>query len=96
MLAVRYRAEWDCPNPYCFCGADIGVPTESAIYLADMGEYAGEYVAGCVKNSCGYLGECYFRSFDFTKTHVGFIQSHCSGSVAYLTLRKDRTGLAVV
>jgi len=30
---------------------------ETAIYLATSGTYAGEYVASCAKDNCGYLGE---------------------------------------
>ena len=30
---------------------------EAAIYLVTSGAYAGEYVASCATDNCGYLGE---------------------------------------
>jgi hypothetical protein len=30
---------------------------EAAIYMASQGEQAGQYVAACAKEECGYFGE---------------------------------------
>jgi hypothetical protein len=30
---------------------------ESAMYVATIGPLAGQYVAGCAKEKCGYLGK---------------------------------------
>jgi len=35
---------------------------EAAIYIASEGEQAGQYVASCAKNLCGYTGESRFAS----------------------------------
>jgi hypothetical protein len=47
-------------GPCCLCAApgNIGIEySESAIYEAALGEYLGEYVAGCATGRCGYLSE---------------------------------------
>ena len=50
----------DMLGPCCLCslinpmGLDF---VEAAIYLATSGAYAGEYVASCATDNCGYLGE---------------------------------------
>jgi hypothetical protein len=47
-------------GPCCLCplinptGPDF---VEAAIYLATSGTYAGEYVASCATDNCGYLGK---------------------------------------
>lgn len=33
---------------------------EAAIYKAAEGEYRGQYVAGCAKNECGYIGKFHY------------------------------------
>lgn len=52
-----YRQAWRICNPFCLCGLEVGMSTESAIYVEVTGEYANEYVAGCALNRCGYLGK---------------------------------------
>ena len=32
---------------------------EAAIYMAVTGAFAGEYVARCAQNECGYLGKLF-------------------------------------
>ncbi|KAF7964811.1 hypothetical protein HWV62_2756, partial [Athelia sp. TMB] len=54
-LVEGYRAKWDCANPYCICTIGTKCNTEAAIYRAVKGIYAGEYVAGCALDRCGYL-----------------------------------------
>jgi hypothetical protein len=34
--------------------------TEAAIYVTKVEPYKGEYVAGCAKSHCGYLGQSSF------------------------------------
>lgn len=56
---VEYRRVHDFKNPCCFCASN-GVGNfyvESAIHMAVEGQYAGEYVARCASDSCGYLGK---------------------------------------
>jgi hypothetical protein len=45
--------------PCCLCAYfDFSTDyTESAIYVATDGDLAGEYVAKCATNHCGYQGE---------------------------------------
>lgn len=39
--------------------ADIMQPdfVEAAIYVASVGTYAGQYIASCAQDKCGYIGE---------------------------------------
>jgi hypothetical protein len=56
---LNHRTNHDFRLPGCLCasnGNGFGF-TESALYLAKVGKpYAGEYVAGCALDRCGYLG----------------------------------------
>jgi hypothetical protein len=54
--------------PCCLCAADSPgiVYTECALYMPLMGEYAGEYVAGCPYERCGFIGEKPLLSLDCT------------------------------
>jgi hypothetical protein len=56
---LDYRNTHRFRTPSCFCGCKTGYATytESAIYIARDGPYAGEYVTGCVSDSCGYLSK---------------------------------------
>src|ERR1700683_611051 len=50
-------------GPCCLCPKlDIMKPDfiEAAIYKASEGECEGQYVAGCAKNECGYIGEFHY------------------------------------
>ena len=65
MQAYRVGHEFKAP---CCLGANDTVEdyyTESAIYLAPNGIYAGEYVAGCAGARCGYLSKCNYYSTHF-------------------------------
>ena len=56
----QYRSTNDMLGPCCLCplinpmGPDF---VEATIYLATSGVYAGEYIASCTTDGCGYLGE---------------------------------------
>lgn len=62
---ASYRQTHRMLGPCCLCPmVDRNMPdfVESAIFLATVGHYAGEYVAACAsKSGCGYMGEieCY-------------------------------------
>ena len=44
--------------------------TEAFIYIPVFGCYAGEYVAGCAKNQCGYIGQFQFQFMHKRKASV--------------------------
>lgn len=54
---LSYHAVPDFKAPCCLCAIVRGDYTESAMYLAPHGPYAGEYVAGCASEHCGYIGK---------------------------------------
>jgi len=56
---LHHRIAYDFRAPYCLCACNFGgvTFTESSIHVAVQGDYAGEYVAGCATNSCGYLSK---------------------------------------
>lgn len=41
--------------PCCFCAVTTTAYTEMSIFVAIDGDFAGEYVAGCQNDRCGYL-----------------------------------------
>jgi hypothetical protein len=49
-------------GPCCLCplakpdGPDF---VESAVYVATIGQFAGEYVASCAKGDCSYFGKTF-------------------------------------
>jgi hypothetical protein len=52
-------------GPGCLCPlieqtGNRPIFTEAAIYTAKVEPYKGEYVAGCAKSHCGYLGKSPF------------------------------------
>lgn len=52
-----YRSTHDFKTPCCLCACKAyGSYTETAIFRALDGPYAGEYVASCASGSCGYMG----------------------------------------
>lgn len=52
-----YRANHDFQAPCCLCAIDtVNTYTKCAIFVDMKGLYAGEYVAGCAYDRCGYLG----------------------------------------
>ena len=51
---LDYRAHHHFWAPYCLCTA------ESIMYVAVRGPYAGEYVAGCATDTCGYLSKSFY------------------------------------
>lgn len=55
--AYRVSHKFQGPNCLCRLNASGSRYAESAIYLATVGEYWDEYVAGCATDSCGYLGK---------------------------------------
>jgi hypothetical protein len=61
---LHHRVAYDFRAPYCLCACNFGSVTftESIIYVAVQGDYAGEYVAGCATNSCGYLSRFFLTS----------------------------------
>jgi hypothetical protein len=55
-----YCLSHDILGPSCLCPfkkKDMGHFVESAIYLVGHGRYAGEYVAACAEDRCGYFGK---------------------------------------
>jgi hypothetical protein len=59
---VDYRADHYFCAPWCLCASNTRGPgfTETAIYVAVRGPYAGEYVAGCATDTCGYLSKSFY------------------------------------
>lgn len=63
-----YRMSHRMLGPCCFCPlAEETQPdyVEAPIYMASLGESAGQYVASCARDRCGYFGESmryYFRT----------------------------------
>jgi hypothetical protein len=59
---LDYQVNHDFRAPCCLCASNGGANgigfTESSIHLAESGPYRGEYVAGCLSDSCGYLSKC--------------------------------------
>lgn len=59
------RTLYQVLGPCCNCPLkDEQAPdfVEAAVYMPSSGPYAGQYVAACAKDNCGYLGE-------YTKLH---------------------------
>ena len=56
---LDHRVHYNFCAPCCLCipNADGCGFTETAIYVALSGPYAGEYVAGCASDTCGYLSK---------------------------------------
>ncbi|KIM71884.1 hypothetical protein PILCRDRAFT_16633 [Piloderma croceum F 1598] len=54
---LDYRVHYNFRAPCCLCipNAHGCGFSETAIYVALSGPYAGEYVAGCASDTCGYL-----------------------------------------
>ena len=55
----EYRISHRMLGPCCLCPmVDTRKPSfvEAAIYMASDGEHAGQFVATCAKNECGYFG----------------------------------------
>ena len=60
-----YRESHDFLGPCCLCPLFVPLSeeprfTEAAIYMPIFGRCAGEYVAGCAKSRCGYVGQSPF------------------------------------
>jgi hypothetical protein len=54
----QYRLDYDFHGPCCLCTMDkIGdtAYTESAIFVCETGKYAGEYIAACAEDFCGFM-----------------------------------------
>ncbi len=65
-VLAAYRDIYNFRAPCCLCAVANGGYSESAIYIALDGQYAGEYVAGCAKAECGYSSNqtlLFFRPF---------------------------------
>jgi hypothetical protein len=62
---LEHRRTHVFSTPTCLCGSQLVEPkdTETAIYIARSGEFAGQYVAGCASDSCGYLGKLMLQSY---------------------------------
>lgn len=57
-----HRHTHDFRGPCCLCAvfdASGSVYTESVMFVAISGEFAGEYVAACAADSCNYLSKYY-------------------------------------
>jgi hypothetical protein len=64
----QYREVHQYLGPGCLCPlieqmGNRPIFTEAAIYIAKVEPYKGEYVAGCAKSHCGYLGKSPFSHF---------------------------------
>ena len=64
----RHRELHQYLGPGCLCAlfeqiGDWLVFTEAAIYITKVEPYKGEYIAGCAKSHCGYLGRSLFSHF---------------------------------
>ena len=56
-------------GPCCICPLRLNAIddfTESAIFVIGKGTFAGEYVAACARNECGYFG----RHLQVTYAHI--------------------------
>jgi hypothetical protein len=56
----EYRQTHDMLGPGCLCpmvNQDGPEFVEAAIYMVRTGHLAGQYVASCALDQCGYLGE---------------------------------------
>jgi hypothetical protein len=61
----QYREVHQYLGPGCLCPLFEQISnglafTEAAIYITTVEPYKGEYVAGCAKSRCGYLGQSPF------------------------------------
>jgi hypothetical protein len=56
---------------------------EAAMYLATAGPFAGQYLIGCARDKCGYLGE-------WGRLSYGFVAAYQANSVRGKNLRQAR------
>ena len=67
----QYREAHQYLGPGCLCPLFEQISnglafTEAAIYITTVEPYKGEYVAGCAKSRCGYLGQSPFSQTSLT------------------------------
>lgn len=73
-----YRLSHDILAPTCLCpfeDPDLGDFAESAIYMVSYGRYAGEYVAACANDRCGYFGRGIHHLVDWSRYSADWMPS---------------------
>lgn len=79
-----YRKSHQFIGPSCFCPAferDGPEFVESAMFMVDFGPFAGQYVAACAEDRCGYLGkpvEIPLINLALTRGNVQYALSICT------------------
>jgi hypothetical protein len=68
----QYRQAHQYLAPGCLCPLFEPISsrpafTEAAIYITRVEPYKSEYVAGCAKSRCGYLGQYLFSQASLTE-----------------------------